>query len=768
MGSIDVTAIKDAIHAWVVAGSGLPADRVRWGGYNVPQPDDITQAWISMRISSVRQPGSDWNRYEDAPLTFADKTITGLDAGTDVGTIPTHGLNTGDGPVRLETSGSLVGSGLATATDYWWIKLTDNTFKLAATFLDAVNPTPVPVDITGVGTGTHKVVDTADTRRAGAELTENVEGNRVVTVTITCFPPQPADDSTEAVAILSDVVAEAGKKARGEALSDAHIGLFSVGDPQANDGVLNAVYFEPRATMTVVFSTKSAVTATETYIESTTVENDDTDETFDVPAPDVADTRRLIVIFGDSNAVGQGSTDQADNGFTVTTPYTSVVHNATYATGVVDPPTMIDVSTRALQPYAVGASPGFGLEIMLGRDLHQEGLLPYIAKFAINGTTADDYKPASTYPSTGGNLLARLFDYIDARIAEWGIPLSAVVASLGTNDASDATKASDYGTNITAVFDAIRSRYGEGVAVILPKIPATAAPTYTSTVRAAQVSYVSTDPLCVLIDNDDLTLTDGYHFNADGYLSLGQRTAYAYTDVKAWPLRRITTAYAQPIGREVVAHGAGALTPLTWPGVKVGDREVLVVATGLVDEAALPGLSTSAGFVQITGVTSEAFGTLDNNLVFWERVVDQAMLDANGGRTPSPVVADNNNVNAAWIFTIRGPSPSPTVDAFATSKNDDYNTSLTVTGVTTSSANELVLRVVTGYSGSGANSLVVADPGLTGLTEFHDGVYSNGGSDYQMISLTWGVKTAAGATGNATATTASQAVLTGATLAIVS
>ena len=60
---------------------------------------------------------------------------------------------TGDGPVRLETTGVAPG-GLAVATDYWLIVVDANTVQLAATFLDAIDLVEVAIADAGSGPGT--------------------------------------------------------------------------------------------------------------------------------------------------------------------------------------------------------------------------------------------------------------------------------------------------------------------------------------------------------------------------------------------------------------------------------------------------------------------------------------------------------------------------------------------------------------------------------------------------------------------------------------
>ena len=87
-------------------------------------------------------------------LGYAD-TFT-ADAGTDICTytsttnIPSNVL-TGT-RMRLTTTTTLP-AGLATATDYYYIKVTDDTFKLATSYANAIAGTAI--NITDAGTGTH-------------------------------------------------------------------------------------------------------------------------------------------------------------------------------------------------------------------------------------------------------------------------------------------------------------------------------------------------------------------------------------------------------------------------------------------------------------------------------------------------------------------------------------------------------------------------------------------------------------------------------------
>ena len=84
--------------------------------------------------------------------TFVDGDVT---TGTDVIADTAHGFTTGEGPVRLTSSGTLP-AGLALATDYWIIAVDANNIALAVSRASALDD--VRVDITAAaGGGTHTV-----------------------------------------------------------------------------------------------------------------------------------------------------------------------------------------------------------------------------------------------------------------------------------------------------------------------------------------------------------------------------------------------------------------------------------------------------------------------------------------------------------------------------------------------------------------------------------------------------------------------------------
>lgn len=70
-------------------------------------------------------------------------------------TLTSHAYETGDGPVRFTTSGTLP-TGLAANTDYWVIDTGTNTIKIADSLYAAL--TNQPIQVSG-GSGTHTIVD---------------------------------------------------------------------------------------------------------------------------------------------------------------------------------------------------------------------------------------------------------------------------------------------------------------------------------------------------------------------------------------------------------------------------------------------------------------------------------------------------------------------------------------------------------------------------------------------------------------------------------
>jgi hypothetical protein len=113
---------------------------------------------------------SDLNKIQDRivglePIVVADITVTPDHTIDRLNTGSPCGLETGDGPFRLTTTGTIP-TGLSTSTDYW----TNAPFGSSGTVLEVCTSRAnallgIQVAFSDNGTGTLKIVDTATTTR---------------------------------------------------------------------------------------------------------------------------------------------------------------------------------------------------------------------------------------------------------------------------------------------------------------------------------------------------------------------------------------------------------------------------------------------------------------------------------------------------------------------------------------------------------------------------------------------------------------------------
>lgn len=178
-------------YAWNNLGGGITDDfLVRLPG---------AAAYANATIARLFQHGDGTGRYElasgaaetDTPgkvcyrwlpsqaLVIADVVVT-LDAANNVLNWAAHGRKTGDGPIRLTTTGSYAGTGLAIATDYWVVRRAAGTTALATSKANAISN--ITIDITGAGAGVHTLVDTASTRAVLWDYETRARWEDIVTV----------------------------------------------------------------------------------------------------------------------------------------------------------------------------------------------------------------------------------------------------------------------------------------------------------------------------------------------------------------------------------------------------------------------------------------------------------------------------------------------------------------------------------------------------------------------------------------------------------
>ena len=195
---------------------------------------------------------------------------------------------------------------------------------------------------------------------------------------------------------------------------------------------------------------------------------------------------------------------------------------------------------------------------------------------------------------------------------------------------------------------------------------------------------------------------------------------------------------------ETAVGGTGNITTLAWPAHEVDDIALLFVESTGGEPVTLS--NNTAGFVAVAN-SPQATGTGTNGTritVFWARATSTSMT--------APTVADPGNHAYAQIITYRGVvNTGNPWDVTGGGVKATASTSVTVTGVTTTVADTLIVQAVAhDHDNTGAHFSAQTNANLTGIAEQSDaGTNSGNGGGFAVWD---GVKATAGATGNTTAT----------------
>lgn len=130
---------------------------LRWGtmDFIVETGDGVDGANAYADLSAVREylrsrgALADW----DGELLTAEVTAS---ASFDEISQEAHGYQTGDGPATFSSDDALPG-GIVDGREYWIVAVDADSYKLAESYADAVATSPVTIDITDAGSGTHTV-----------------------------------------------------------------------------------------------------------------------------------------------------------------------------------------------------------------------------------------------------------------------------------------------------------------------------------------------------------------------------------------------------------------------------------------------------------------------------------------------------------------------------------------------------------------------------------------------------------------------------------
>jgi hypothetical protein len=268
----DTVAIQKALQNWVVACTGLAADHVIWAGQQGFRP---TQPAIVMKLQALDDDGLPWIDRENNYITFDDIEITDID--TDTFTATAHGRLTGDGPVQLE--GDDLPLNAEEDVNYWIIKDSADTFRLATSYVDAING--VPLTLGDTGSGDMFLVDTDTTTQTGGEIKVLSRSLMKAMLTLQCYT-NIGTGIDMATATLWRVNAKRLLPTPLAILEDANIGVIQFGRVLSIGGTQDLVFFEPRAVVDIMIHFTSEETENISSIERTEITNEDTSHTFTV------------------------------------------------------------------------------------------------------------------------------------------------------------------------------------------------------------------------------------------------------------------------------------------------------------------------------------------------------------------------------------------------------------------------------------------------------------------------------------------------------
>lgn len=133
----------------------MPNERNRWGqGAGDAEAYRVVGDTVELRPKPAS--GTYRHHYVRGADRFlvADTAFTTTHA-TEIVNSTSHGLITGDGPIRFRTTADDLPAGYSINTDYWVIYSSANAFKVATSYDNAVAGTAVSISDDGTGTHTY-------------------------------------------------------------------------------------------------------------------------------------------------------------------------------------------------------------------------------------------------------------------------------------------------------------------------------------------------------------------------------------------------------------------------------------------------------------------------------------------------------------------------------------------------------------------------------------------------------------------------------------
>lgn len=415
---------------------------------------------------------------------------------------------------------------------------------------------------------------------------------------------------------------------------------------------------------------------------------------------------------GDSNAVGQvvgtaaGVDGEADPAFAIMTPITAVPYKKRYAQASADPINYLTDVTGGVGPYNVAGVENSGFQVPFSQEAVRAGVSWSLLEHAISGIEAKQWTPSADFPTLPDGTL-NLWNQTLALADAFGGTVRGQILVIGGNDGTNAPDAAACEANLTEIVEGAIARWGNALAIVMVRNSdnQTAAVSELATIQAAEDAVAAAFPNNITeVWTNDLALhSDNLHFNGNSAVVLGQRVAYAMLDRLSVARSRPATFPSIQCWAPLYTHAAGAFT-VVGPGCAIDkDLEVMTVysqtASGANNAIGTPTTSGAQPWTS-RGTATSTDGTSTTRMAIFTRPVTSADLATGHGAMPSSSVPDNSNaINGARIFVVRSPNASstPSVDAIQTSVNNAFQTSITLTGVTTTASNELILGIAGGY-----------------------------------------------------------------------
>lgn len=236
-----------------------------------------------------------------------------------------------------------------------------------------------------------------------------------------------------------------------------------------------------------------------------------------------APKQTLVVIAGQSNAVGQGLPGNLTGGNGVYVSAYPAVPLRINLSEFFDPPVWTYNEGVDTQPLFHAGATKFGAELSLARYLN--GVKPSgvcMAKYAIGGSGLQEWwLPSGNYPTGQTQLVYQFIDWVNQAKADCGATKVVLVWLQGERDALFTGTASAYAANMVTFMGLVRAGLGS-IPIVVGRVHSSNAGPFVSVVQAQEATYVSGDALSTLVNVDAAALSGDFaHFTADGYITLG-------------------------------------------------------------------------------------------------------------------------------------------------------------------------------------------------------------------------------------------------------